>query len=1645
MKWIALSFYIALQFIPMFGHAQMINDCATAQVVCDDSDLAFNPDGPGLNDFADPDNDEGCITALEQNSAWYYFQIDPNAPPGLILGFIIHPKGGLGEDYDWALYGPDVDCGDLGSPIRCSSSSAACGFCPDTGMGMGTTDVTEGPGTGDGFVSTLPVQPGQGFYLLIDNWAGTTNGFILTWTETAADYLNCDAQPPCSLDAVAGPDIDACEGETDIELEGGSNGNHGSETYSWSGTNGGTDFLSNPDIENPTVTLPSGFTGTIIYTLTVAEDTCVSEDEFELTVNPLPFVNINQIGPFCENDLPQALSGTPGGGIWGGAATGNTFNPMTNGPGIHTVTYTYTDGNGCMNTDEMDIEVHEKPEVTIDPDPAEFCDSENAILLTATGSAGAGGYMYTWNTPTGTGDGVTYSASLSGAHNVTVTDANGCTNTSVTSVLSHPNPTVEIMDPGPVCENLTSIFIAADPPGGSFYGSNIDPTGELYPDVLGPGTYSVSYTYTDNNNCEGTTTENITIIPIPEATAENNGPLCEGETIALIGSTNGTGSTITYQWSGPNGYMSNVQNPANATQGGTYVLEVTVDGCPSVPTATFVSVVTAPEAFAQNNGPYCTGQTIQLLGSTNGSGSNITYQWTGPNGYTSDVQSPTDATLAGTYSLVVNIDGCPSAVTTTEVVFNTPPNATAINSGPYCQGEVIALSGNTTTTGTTINYAWTGPNGYQSAVQNPNDAPAPGIYSLVVTVDGCQSAVANTTVTVNSLPTPVISGQNAFCTGFSSTMDAGAGYSSYLWDNASVNQTLEVFAPGTYHVTVTDVNGCSANTSFAVAEIPSLTPVISGVLAFCEGSGTTIDAGPGYVNYMWSTGETSQSIDVTTNGNFGVLVTDADGCTGSTNVTITENPTPNVTIGGSTTYCIGGFTVLDAGTGYTSYTWSNATTTQSITVSSPGVFSVDVIDNNGCAGSASATITESTSLSPVITGNPAFCENGTTTLNAGSGFSNYLWSDGSSAQLLLVNAAGIYAVTVSDGQGCSGETSVSISEVLPPSAQLQATTSLCNTIAGGSVLNLYDLILSGDNTGTWDDTDNSGAVGLFTNLNFNNVAAGDYRFTYTTNSAIDPCPETQYQVIVTIIDCTCPDVFFFATNPLCNASDVLDVTTIENTAEAGTWTLIQQPPGTNPATLTGTLFDATGGDPGDYQLQFTLQNQPPPGCPLDYTVTVQVDPGVEAGIAAAPVSYCFDDGQLVTLPGLLTGEDSGGTWTETSNVSSLGAAFNPTNGTFQTDNQTPAIYTFNYALASGGACPDDAAEVTVEITPLPTVVVVDNATLDCNNPVQSLNAEGSSYGSGYSIVWTGPGIIADGNEGTLNPTIDEQGSYLLTITNTLTGCINTGTVNVIANTDAPTGAQIDSDDPDCFGDENGYIAISQVVGGTAPFLYSFNGSPFSNNLTYNNLTPGDYTLELEDANGCKWDTLITLNSSPQITLDLGVDLELGLGESGIVQAIINLPDNEIDTLIWAPDQFITCIDVACMEANVFPPSTVTLSATVYDLNGCNTTDEVQIVVNKDRRFYIPTVFSPNGDGINDVFFIMGDPDQIVKVQRFAIFNRWGETIYEGADFQPNDSNEGWNGYFKSEVMNPGVFVYVAAIEFIDGVVLQLTGDVTLMR
>ncbi|MCB0588151.1 MAG: gliding motility-associated C-terminal domain-containing protein, partial [Phaeodactylibacter sp.] len=179
-----------------------------------------------------------------------------------------------------------------------------------------------------------------------------------------------------------------------------------------------------------------------------------------------------------------------------------------------------------------------------------------------------------------------------------------------------------------------------------------------------------------------------------------------------------------------------------------------------------------------------------------------------------------------------------------------------------------------------------------------------------------------------------------------------------------------------------------------------------------------------------------------------------------------------------------------------------------------------------------------------------------------------------------------------------------------------------------------------------------------------------------------------------------------------------------------------------------------------------------------------------------------------------------------------------------------------------------------------------------------------------------------------------------------------------------------------------------------------------------------------------------------VTLTTNIDGEnvIQLGDSVLLSAIY-APNLAIDTIRWEPDSIGFGNSSSVW---VSPQVTSSFSVTIADANGCSDTDRTTVIVDKERPVYIPNAFSPNDDGRNDVLFIQAG-NGVREVRSFLIFNRWGETVFELYGFQPNDPGLGWDGTFRGETLNAGVFTYFAEVEFEDGQTVLFKGDVLLLK
>ena len=331
------------------------------------------------------------------------------------------------------------------------------------------------------------------------------------------------------------------------------------------------------------------------------------------------------------------------------------------------------------------------------------------------------------------------------------------------------------------------------------------------------------------------------------------------------------------------------------------------------------------------------------------------------------------------------------------------------------------------------------------------------------------------------------------------------------------------------------------------------------------------------------------------------------------------------------------------------------------------------------------------------------------------------------------------------------------------------------------------------------------------------------------------------------------------------------------------------------------------------------------------------------------------------------------------------------------------------------------------------------AFLDCHDQTAQLNATIPSTTDPFSFSWsTINGRFVSGEE-TLQPLIDQPGIYTITIINETNGCAFADEVVISSDMDGPTDAMVKINNPSCFGENDGSIVIDSVIGGTAPFLYSWDGVAFSTSNQQIRLKAASYNLIIQDQNGCEWMTAIDLQEPFQIQTELGDNIPISLGDSVELQASINLP---IDTFFWSPELGLSCVD--CLNPVVYPTDQITYQLTVVDLNGCTAIDQVTILVDKQRLVYIPTVFSPNGDGLNDRLTIYGGTG-VENINYFRIFDRWGELLYEYNNLPPNNELLGWDGYLDEIPLPSGVYVYVAEVLFFDGFTEKYVGDITLIR
>ncbi len=1346
-------------------------------------------------------------------------------------------------------------------------------------------------------------------------------------TGTATTTVNSS---PLPVPSVPSPDI--CTGQT-LSLS----ATAGFTSYNWSnGALGQTISISSPGIYTVTVTDSNGCTGTGTGTVTLNN----------ISIPPLS-AQSTCAGGTITFTAPPGFSTY----AWSNGASGQSISVSP--PSTTTYTLTVTDANGCTATTNATLNIVPPPVATTDGN-VNICIGD-VVLLGA-----SGGVTYQWDNGAGSGNIVAVNPAATTTYTVTVTDAGGCSATAQSTVFVNPLPTPTITPPFAVCIGAPPQAITVS--GGTNYTWN-PASGNVSSVVVSPtATTTYSVTVTNSFGCTATIQTAITVNPLP--TPAISGPLaiCNGESATLTAS-----GGVSYQWDNGQSGNSITVNPTFST---TYTVTATdANGCSATQTYT-LAVNGIPQAIAANNGPVCTSQFVQLLGDVNvpggiPPGSTVTYNWSGPGGFTSNDQIPivsAQDAQAGIYTLIVNVNGCESAPATTNVVLLQAPNATAANNGPSC-GAPIQLSATSDQPGAT--YQWFGPgidasNVNQQSFTLDGDPDNAGEYTVVVTVGNCPSLPASTDVVITPPPAVSISGP-PFCQGQVGTLTASNGFTSYAWASGETTQSIVILSGGTYQVTATDAAGCVANTSITVNPNPVPVPAITGNATLCAGQSTTLSASAPGLTYSWSTGVTTPSITVTPNGSttYSVTVTSTQGCTAETSVDVIVNPLPVPDITGPDQICVGNQATLTVSGGNT-YQWSNGLGTGTSVTVSPATtttYTVTATSAQGCTATTNHPLTVSTQLNPNISGPTTVCAGNSIDLNAGT-YAAYNWGGGQTTQTITVSPTTntTYTVTVTDASGCTGSATRNIT-VFPQSFVFITASAACGGSGTLSATGGFASYLWTGNLNTPSIPVNTAGTYSVTITDFNGcTATNSFDFTPQPNPIL---------AVVSTTNATCGNANGSATLSGSGGTGTLNYTW----SQAG---LPNSPSATGLAagSYTVTVTDANGCTDTE---TFTINNLAGPSItsmtPNNATCgNSNGSINVAATGGTTPLSYAWSHSAAVTGPNAtalppanytITVTDANAcTATQTVTINNIAgptltlgavndaacgladgsATVNVSGGT------APINYTWSQAGLPNSASVTGLAAGSYTVTatdangcqavlplavanlgaPTVTVGTVVNATCGFNNGSITVSATGGTGVLDYD--WSHDSGLNAGTANNLFP-----GNYFVTVTDE-NNCVDVESV-VITNTAGPTLNVTNIDAANCGG-PNGSITVTPT-GGTAPFNYAWSQAGAPNSPTLSGIVPGTYTVTITDANSCQATAVALVNPTPNPTLTVTAENPASCGQnngSGTVSASGGVGPYSYS---WSQDNGLNANAASGLATGAY-------TVTVTDSNGCSATTTVNI-------------------------------------------------------------------------------------------------------
>lgn len=1354
---------------------------------------------------------------------------------------------------------PDVAICSGGSTVLTAAGAATYTWSPSAGL----SDTTGASVTADSTITAT--------YTV----TGTT---ALGCTNTASVVVSVNSNPTASPGGTREVCIGSCKniGPT-INVSGGT----GAGTYTYSWDNAGD--LDNPAILNPSACPAAPTT----YTLTVTDaNGCKATTTSRLNMLPLPTITANPATVIICAGTQTTI--TAGGAGASGTYSWNPTSDLSNPNGADSmsvtatpllpVTYTVTGttGQGCSNTATSVFTVNARPNVSVNPNPANIC-TGNSVMLTANGAV-----SYVWSPGTDLDNpniaNPTADPAATTSYTVIGTDGNGCKDTVDVPVNVTTSPVISVV---PVSATLclgdsTDITVS----GATTYdwlpndGSLSAQTGAT---VKAKPLATTTYTVTGSSaGCLSTSSLNIpvTVNPLPVISVLPAAPaICLGGAVSLTAS-----GAVSYSWSPAAGLDATNTATVNANPIVTTVYTVTgtdVNGCENTTTVT-VTVNSLPSVDAGGDKNLCSGSSV-VIGNlaTGGTGAGTyTYSWN-PATNLDDPASATPTaspTITTTYNVLVTDANSCTATSSATITIDALPTVNAGNDVNLCIGSATTLGGAPTASGGTgagtYTIAWIPPTDLSATnVANPvMTATTIGTITYTVNVTDANNCMGtdNVDVVVGNTAPVTVTPDVTVCENAPTTLTAG-GADTYSWDPATglggvttgATVTATLTATETYTITGT-LAGCpnpgTATVTVTINTLPTIT-INPASATICSGDSVSLTAS-GANTYDWapSAGSLSSGTGTTVVAKpvvpttYTVTGTDLSNCSNSTTVAIAVNSLPTASAGSDKIICnqdtinIGGAPTADLGTGAGTYTYSwsppgsvvgsAAVANPSVAPSSTTPYTVEVTDANNCK--ATATVNVTVNALPVVdagndanvcTGTPftiggAPTMSGTAPFTIGWSPATDLGSTIAANPILTATTPGIktYRVSVTDGNGCISTDNIIITVTTTPVVTVSSNTILCSGTTD-------TLIASGATTYAW-----SPVTGLNTTTGDTVIASPPGTTTYVVTGTTGSCSDTASVTITA--------------NPALttNAGSNATICAGDSLTIGGAPTITG---GTGPYTYSWT--PALGLSAGNVSnpvarptltTTYTLTATDASGCTgtASVTITVNDPPIADAGNDAL---ICF--GKSVTIGGAPAASGGGGsyvyTWSPGTNLTSI-SEDNP-------DATPAATRTYTLTVTDGNSCSASDA-IVVTVNPALTLNMSSTpAKCGVSDGTASVNVSGGT--SGYSYQWS-PLPLPAGSVGSNGPALSiiPAGAYQVLVTDA-NGCKDSSSVGV-NNPNAAIITIASSTNVTCNGTCDATATVTAV--GNGPFAYSWNTIPAQTTANATGLCAGTYVVTVTDAQLC---------------------------------------------------------------------------------------------------------------------------------------------------------------------------------------------------